>query len=97
MGPNDDASLTPSQGSGALRGRDSLFGLSARDFLVCYPALMALLLGAGRLLRRAVVDTPNGKVSLAAPPVLFSDGPRTLGPVPAIGEDSAAIRAEFGV
>ena len=46
----------PSQGSGALRGRDSLFGLSARDFLVCYPALMALLLGAGRLLRRAVVD-----------------------------------------
>jgi crotonobetainyl-CoA:carnitine CoA-transferase CaiB-like acyl-CoA transferase len=47
-------------------------------------------------LRRAVVDTPNGKVSLAAPPVLISDGPRTLGPVPAIGEDSAAIRAEFG-
>ena len=38
---------------------------------------------------------PNGKVSLAAPPVLFSDGPRGLGPVPAIGEHSAAIRAEF--
>ncbi len=46
-------------------------------------------------LRRAEVNTPNGPVSLAAPPVLFSDGPRTLGSVPAIGEHSAAIRAEF--
>jgi itaconate CoA-transferase len=46
-------------------------------------------------LRRAAVATPNGPVSLAAPPVLFSDGPRVLGPVPALGEHSAAIRAEF--
>jgi len=46
-------------------------------------------------LRRAMVATPNGPVSIAAPPVLFSDGPRELGPVPAIGEHSAAIRAEF--
>ncbi len=46
-------------------------------------------------LRRATVGTSNGPVSLAAPPVLFSDGPRALGPVPAIGEHSAAIRAEF--
>ena len=46
-------------------------------------------------LRRATVDTPNGPVSLAAPPVLFSDGARALGPVPAIGEHSALIRAEF--
>jgi hypothetical protein len=29
--------------------------------------------------------------------VLFSDGPRELGSVPAIGEHSAAIRAEFAV
>jgi itaconate CoA-transferase len=35
-------------------------------------------------------------VSIAAPPVLTSDGARTLGPVPAIGEQSAAIRSEFG-
>ena len=28
-------------------------------------------------------------------PVLFSDGPRALGPVPAVGEHSAAIRTEF--
>jgi crotonobetainyl-CoA:carnitine CoA-transferase CaiB-like acyl-CoA transferase len=47
-------------------------------------------------LRRVSVDTPNGSVSLAAPPVVLSDGPRHLGPVPAIGANSAAIRAEFG-
>ncbi len=46
-------------------------------------------------LRRATVATPNGEVSIAAPPVLTSDGPRKLGPVPAVGEHSAAIRAEF--
>jgi itaconate CoA-transferase len=46
-------------------------------------------------LRRASVGTPNGPVSIAAPPVLWNDGPRDLGPVPAIGEHSAAIRAEF--
>ncbi len=46
-------------------------------------------------LRRAEVATANGPVSIAAPPVLFSDGPRALGPVPAIGEHATAIRAEF--
>ena len=46
-------------------------------------------------LRRAVVDTPNGPVALAAPPVLDSEGPRALGPVPAVGEHSTAIRTEF--
>jgi itaconate CoA-transferase len=47
-------------------------------------------------LRRANVQTPNGEVALAAPPVLFSDGVRELGAVPDVGEHSAAIRAEFG-
>jgi crotonobetainyl-CoA:carnitine CoA-transferase CaiB-like acyl-CoA transferase len=46
-------------------------------------------------LRRATVGTPNGDISIAAPPVLSSDGPRELGPVPTVGEHSAAIRAEF--
>jgi crotonobetainyl-CoA:carnitine CoA-transferase CaiB-like acyl-CoA transferase len=46
-------------------------------------------------LRRVTVETPNGPVSIAAPPVLFSDGPRSLGPVPELGEHSATIRAEF--
>ncbi len=47
-------------------------------------------------LRRAPVQTPNGVVDIAAPPVITSDGVRALGPVPSIGEHSAAIRAEFG-
>ncbi len=46
-------------------------------------------------LRRVSVDTPNGPVAIAAPPAIGSDGPRALGPVPAIGAHSAAIRAEF--
>jgi crotonobetainyl-CoA:carnitine CoA-transferase CaiB-like acyl-CoA transferase len=46
-------------------------------------------------LRRASVQTPNGEVTLAAPPVLFSGEPRPLGAVPAIGAHSRAIRAEF--
>lgn len=47
-------------------------------------------------LRRVVIDTPNGPVSIPAPPAIFSDGPRRLGPVPALGQHSQAIRAEFG-
>ncbi len=47
-------------------------------------------------LRRVPVQTPNGPMSLAAPPVMQSDGARALGPVPAIGAHSEAIRAEFG-
>ena len=46
-------------------------------------------------LRRVAVETPNGPVSIAAPPVIASDGPRTLGPVPGIGAHSDRIRAEF--
>jgi itaconate CoA-transferase len=46
-------------------------------------------------LRRATVGTPNGPVSIAAPPVIFSGEGRQLGPVPSIGEQSAAIRTEF--
>jgi itaconate CoA-transferase len=46
-------------------------------------------------LRRVEVGTPNGPVAIAAPPALLSDGARALGPVPAIGADSATIRAEF--
>jgi crotonobetainyl-CoA:carnitine CoA-transferase CaiB-like acyl-CoA transferase len=47
-------------------------------------------------LRRVTVDTPNGPVAMAAPPVIGSEGPRSLGPVPGVGEHSAAIRAEYG-
>jgi len=47
-------------------------------------------------LRRVQVRTPNGPATMAAPPVLHSDGAAKLGPVPDIGEHSASIRAEFG-
>ena len=46
-------------------------------------------------LRRVTVETRSGPARLAAPPVRLDDGDRALGPVPAIGEHSAAIRAEF--
>ena len=46
-------------------------------------------------LRRSEVQTPGGPASIIAPPVVWSDGPRQLGPVPAIGEQSATIRVEF--
>jgi crotonobetainyl-CoA:carnitine CoA-transferase CaiB-like acyl-CoA transferase len=45
-------------------------------------------------LRRQIVETPNGPVSIAAPPVLRETS-RSPGPVPAIGEHSSAIRTEF--
>jgi itaconate CoA-transferase len=46
-------------------------------------------------LRRIAVGTPGGPVSIVAPPVVWSGRVAALGPVPAIGADSAAIRAEF--
>ena len=46
-------------------------------------------------LRRAEVATPAGPVRIAAPPVRFAEGDRALGKVPAVGADTAAIRAEF--
>jgi formyl-CoA transferase len=39
-------------------------------------------------LRRIEVDTPKGKVSYAAPAVIFVGEPRHYGSVPAIGEHS---------
>ncbi len=47
-------------------------------------------------LRRVEIDTPAGKVAIPAPPPVI-DGARApaLGPVPAVGAHSAAIRAEF--
>ena len=47
-------------------------------------------------LRRVTVQTPAGPVAIAAPPIVCRDGERSLGPVPAVGEHSAAIRVEFG-
>ncbi len=46
-------------------------------------------------LRRIEVATPNGMVSYAAPPVRWAEGRREPGRIPAIGEHSDRIRAEF--
>jgi crotonobetainyl-CoA:carnitine CoA-transferase CaiB-like acyl-CoA transferase len=49
-------------------------------------------------LRRAIVETPYGPIRMAAPSakVTGSSSAPELGPVPAIGEHTEAIRAEFG-
>ncbi len=79
------AGLTREQAADRLRAGGTAFGfVNDLEGLSRHPAL-----------RRAVVDTPSGPASLIAPPVLDSAGPRTLGAVPAVGEHSAAIRAEF--
>jgi itaconate CoA-transferase len=52
-------------------------------------------LAAHPALRRIDVVTPAGTVAIAAPPARFSDGPRALGPVPALGAHTGAVRAEF--
>ena len=79
------AVLTREQAAAKLRAANTAYGfVNDVAAFAHHPAL-----------RRATVGTPNGPVSIAAPPVLFSDGARELGPVPGIGEHSAAIRAEF--
>ncbi len=79
------ARLSRTQAAAKLRAANTAFGF-VNDVATFshHPAL-----------RRTSVETPNGPVSIAAAPVLFSDGARRLGPVPALGEHSAAIRAEF--
>jgi crotonobetainyl-CoA:carnitine CoA-transferase CaiB-like acyl-CoA transferase len=52
-------------------------------------------LGKHPALRRVSVETPNGPVSLIAPPTVRNGQPIVLGAVPAIGQHGAAIRTEF--
>ena len=47
-------------------------------------------------LRRVVVGSPTGPVSMPAPTAIHGGVPRSYGAVPALGEHSAKIRAEFG-
>ena len=60
----------------------------------------ASLNGVGELsrheqLRRIEVGTPTGPVSIAAPPVRWRDSSVAVGPVPAVGAHSEALRREF--
>jgi itaconate CoA-transferase len=79
------ARLTREQAAAKLRAANAAYGF-VNDLAAFshHPAL-----------RRVTVGTSGGPVALAAPPVLTSDGLRALGPVPAIGENSAEIRGEF--
>ncbi len=78
------ASLTRDQAAAKLRAANTAYGfVNDVGAFSRHPAL-----------RRQTVGTPNGPVSIAAPPVL-RDSPRGLGPVPAIGEHTGSIRAEF--
>ncbi len=47
-------------------------------------------------LRHASVATASGDVDLVAPPARFAGDGGELGPVPALGEHTQAVRAEFG-
>ena len=53
-------------------------------------------LGTHPALRRVEVQTPGGPARLVAPPALVDGRAPELGPVPAIGEHTQTIRAEFG-
>jgi len=79
------ARCTREQAGARLRAANTAFGF-ANDVagFARHPAL-----------RRARVATPFGSASIAAPPVMDSEGARELGPVPALGEHSDSIRAEF--
>lgn len=80
------ARLSPEEAAARLRRANTAFGfVNDCAGLARHPAL-----------RRVTVETPAGPVSLAAPPARFSDGTRPLGPVPALGAHTEAIRAEFG-
>jgi len=78
------AMLTRDQAAAKLRAANTAYGF-VNDVAAFsrHPAL-----------RRQTVMTPNGPVAIAAPPVLRETF-RDLGAVPAIGEHSSAIRAEF--
>lgn len=79
------AGLTRDQAAARLRAANTAYGfVNDVTAFAHHPAL-----------RRITVQTPGGPVAVAAPPVILSDGERALGAVPAIGEHSAAIRAEF--
>ncbi len=79
------ARLTRTQAAAKLRAANTAYGfVNDVAALAKHPAL-----------RRTRIETPLGPISVASPPVIMSDGPRELGPVPAIGEHSEVIRGEF--
>lgn len=79
------ARLTRQQAAARLREAGTAYGfVNGLAELARHPAL-----------RRVSVETPSGWASIVAPPAKRDGEPPTLGRVPAIGEHSAMIRAEF--
>jgi len=79
------ASLTRDECAAKLRRANTAYGfVNDCEGLRTHPAL-----------RRVTVETPEGAVAIGAPPARLSDGPRALGPVPALGAHTAKVRAEF--
>ena len=79
------ARLTRAECAAKLNAADIAYGfVNGVDGLSAHPAL-----------RRVTVQTEAGPVAMAAPAARFSDGERALGPVPALDQHGAAIRAEF--
>ena len=79
------AQLTRLEVTNQLRAANTAFG-----FVNDIPAL-----ARHPALRRVAIDTPSGITRIVAPPVVASRGAPHLGPIPAIGEHSTLIRAEF--
>jgi crotonobetainyl-CoA:carnitine CoA-transferase CaiB-like acyl-CoA transferase len=79
------AKLTRSDAAARLRAANTAYGfVNAVADLARHPAL-----------RRAEVMTPAGPVELVAAPAITSGSARPFRAVPAIGEHSGSIRAEF--
>jgi itaconate CoA-transferase len=79
------AQLTRHEVTTRLRAANTAFG-----FINDIPAL-----ARHPALRRISVGTPGGPAQVIAPPAISSIGLPHLGPIPAIGEHSELIRAEF--
>jgi itaconate CoA-transferase len=46
--------------------------------------------------RWSTIDSPNGPIDVLQPPVIVEGAPPAMGPIPALGEHTAAILAELG-
>jgi len=79
-------SMTVAELTQKLAGADIAFGrVSDPETLRQHPHL-----------RRITIGSPSGPVSVPAPAALWPTAPRRYGPVPALGEHTAAVRKEFG-
>jgi len=78
----------------AATGEELIARLSRAEIAFAQVNDMAALANHPHL-RRVTVETQNGAVALPAPGALLAGQTRSLGPVPAVGEHTAAVLAEF--